>query len=377
MVYTNRATDRTITTDAAGRVKHIETPVGLGGNMMVINRGERGGRMVESGRPGARVVSYGPNRGFVERPLRSGYISRTYVVGGRSYAHVYREYHYRGVVHYRYVPAVYYGPRFYAWAVTPWGDPVRYAWYGLAEPAPWFAYYPGYFTPYPAYDSADMWLTDYLITENLKLAYENEKLTDDQSAPPPQPASVALSPQVKAAIDQEVKEQLTEEAAANHDDSVTQAAFPSPEPANEVIPASLTKDYRVFPVVDSLELTLFTGQTCTVTPGDVLQRITDMPDGNQNVFAIVVSSKAGDCAQGQTVVTPVQDLDEILNRMREQIDAGMGQLVASQVSGVHPPDAAVRQAAEGTAEPTSDATAALQNQENQAANVESQVTSAN
>jgi len=122
---------------------------------MTIDRGPRGERMVVNGRPGARVVSYGPHRGFVERAGRPGYISRTYVVGGRSYAHVYREYHYHGVAYYHYVPAYYYGPRFYAWAATP-GRSVAMAGRGIA--APWFGFYRGYFTPYPVYASPDLWL---------------------------------------------------------------------------------------------------------------------------------------------------------------------------------------------------------------------------
>ena len=131
----HNANGQTVTTNARGEVHRIEVPRGLaGGNKMVVNRGPGGARLVETGRPGARVVSYGPHRGFVERGVtgRPGYISRTYVGGGRSYAHVYREYRYHGVAYYHYVPALYYGPGFYGWAVTPWGAPMRYAWFGLA-----------------------------------------------------------------------------------------------------------------------------------------------------------------------------------------------------------------------------------------------------
>jgi len=109
----------------------------------------------------------------------------------------------------------------------------------------------------------------------------------------------------------------------------------------------------------------------------VLQRINDTPDGNQNVIATVVSSEVGDCAQGQTVVIPVQEIEERLNRMPEQIDAETSQLVANQVIGVHPPDPAFRQVLEGTADPVPDAAAALHNQENLATDVESQVSSTN
>ena len=182
----HNANGQTVTTNARGEVHRIEVPRGLaGGNKMVVNRGPGGARLVETGRPGARVVSYGPHRGFVERTVagRPGYISRTYVVGGRSYAHVYREYRYHGVAYYRYVPAVYYGPGFYGWAVTPWGASMRYAWFGLATPAPWFGLYAGYFTPYPTYASPDLWLTDYLIAENLRLAYESQQAGNGGSSP--------------------------------------------------------------------------------------------------------------------------------------------------------------------------------------------------
>jgi hypothetical protein len=32
------------------------------------------------------------------------------------------------------VPAFYYHSRFYGWASTPWGTPIRYAWYMLPRP---------------------------------------------------------------------------------------------------------------------------------------------------------------------------------------------------------------------------------------------------
>ena len=212
----NPQTGRTVTTDARGEVRRIEAP----------RPGWQDGdqsrppwrEKVETGRPGARVVSYGPHRGFVERTVRPGYISRTYVVGGRSYAHVYREYRYHGIAYYRYVPGVYYGPRFYAWAAgTPWGGPVRYAWFGLATPAPWFRFYAGYFTPYPTYASADLWLTDYMLADNLRLAYENQQTANEGQAPPPpqnvQSSVPTLSPEMKALIADEVRQQLAAEKA--------------------------------------------------------------------------------------------------------------------------------------------------------------------
>ena len=106
---------------------------------------------------------------------------------------VYRTYTY-GRVHYSsYVPLVYYQPAFYGWVYRPWRAPVVYAW-GWG-PAPWF--YGGYFAPELVYPTAALWLTDFLLAENLKLAYENRmaasgaRTTTATSSPgPKQPCSV-------------------------------------------------------------------------------------------------------------------------------------------------------------------------------------------
>jgi hypothetical protein len=310
----------------------------------------------------------------VERPLRQGYISRTYVRGGRPYAHVYREYHYGRVTYYRYVPSFYYGRRFYGWALTPWGVPVHYVWFGLARPAPWFGFYGGYFTPYAVYASPDMWLTDYLIAENLRLAYENEQAQGDGQAPPPpggeQSSASALSPDMKAAIAAEVKEQLAAEQAAGN----PPVGVPQTESSNEQMPDALNPAHRIFVVASSLDLTTVgSGQECSLTPGDVLMRLSD-PDADQNVTASVQSSKQGDCAVGQTVAVSVQELQEMHNHFREQLDTGLSKLADNQASGLpSAPPAGARQVAEGTAEPAQGAESQVAAQETDAANVEAQV----
>jgi hypothetical protein len=378
------ANGQKVITNASGKVQRIEAPRGLAGtSKMVINHGPRGGRYVETGRPGARVVSYGPNRGFVERPLRPGYISRTYVSGGRSYARVYREYNYHGVAYYRYVPGIYYGPRFYGWAVTPWGMPVYYGWGGPMA-APWFGFYGGYFSPYPYYASPDMWLTDYLITENMRLAYENEQAANDQNPPPPaygQQNSTPLSPEVKAAIANQVKQQLADEQAAGNSaggnppvPNNPEVPNPQPGPGGEQVPDALSPTERVFVVASNLDLTPSGGgQECSLSPGDVLMRLSDTPDANQNVMASVQSSKQGGCATGQTVAVSVQDLQEMHNHFREQLDSGLGQLAGGQVKGLPNGPANPQTVPEGTAAPAPDAAVQLVTQENEAATLESQV----
>ena len=111
--------------------------------------------------------------GFVEHPMKPGYMSRTYVQGGRVlYAHVYREntfqrfghaYHYQ-----RLVPAIAFGSAYYAWAARPWSAPVSYQWQWDAQP--WHRAYGNDFTPYSNYSSLDQWLTDYMVAENLRNA---------------------------------------------------------------------------------------------------------------------------------------------------------------------------------------------------------------
>ena len=67
------------------------------------------------------------------RSAAPGFVQRTYVVGGRSYVRVYRNFNYRGIVYQRYVPAFYFGPRFYFWAHNPWAAPVYWRW-GWGQP---------------------------------------------------------------------------------------------------------------------------------------------------------------------------------------------------------------------------------------------------
>jgi len=360
---------RTVTTDAHGEVRRIETPPGLTGKT-VINRGPGGGRIVETGRPGARVVSYGPHRGFVERTVRPGYISRTYVVGGRSYVRVYHEYRYRGVVYYHYVPAVYYGPAFYGWVARPWA-PVPYFW-GNGITTPWFGFYAGYFVPAPVYASPDQWLTDYLLAENLRLAYDNQQGGNGGQAPPPpaqsdQPTAATVD-QLKPLIAEEVRQQLAAERAA--------AAQPTsnpqqPAPGTEQLPPAFNQKF--FVVSSNLDVVV-AAQTCVLTPGDILQRTgkEPMPDGS--VAVEVESSKPGECPRDSATAVQLADLQEMHNQFREQIDSGLKMLAENQAKGLpNGPAAAPRPVAEGTADQTEDALAQLRAQQDTADNLEAQV----
>ena len=329
-----------------------------------MNRGPGGERMVVSGRPGGRVVSYGPRRGFVERSVRPGYITRTYVGGRRPYAHVYREHRYRGFLYYRYVPAIYYGPRFYGWVVTPWSVPVRYAWFGAGAPAPWFSFYAGYFTPYPMYASPDLWLTDYLLAENLRLAYQSQQAGNGGQAGQralAAPNSPTLSPEVKALIASEIRQQLASDQA------------PAQTSSDE--PPALSQ--RFFLVSSNLDASA-RGQACSLTPGDIIQRKSKdvMPDGS--IAVEVVVSKPGSCAVDSVIAVGIADLQEMQNQFREQLDLGLKTLADNEADGLpKAPAANARVVAEGTAIPLADAEAELAAQETAASRLEAEVSQDN
>ena len=92
--------------------------------------------------------------------------------------------------YYRYVPGYYYHPGFMA-GPTIRGQPL-FITIGAGLLAPWF--YGGYFAPAPYYPTASLWLTDYLLAENLKHAYE----AGQESKPMPQPKAILRLPTGRA-----------------------------------------------------------------------------------------------------------------------------------------------------------------------------------
>ncbi len=307
-----------------------------------IHRGIYGERHIETRRAdGARVVSLGAHRGFVEHSFARGgheYSRRTYVAGGRSYVHVYRSYSYRGVVYHRYVPAYYYHAGFYGWAYRPWAAPVYYRWGWASDP--WYAYYGGYWAPYPAYSAPSLWLTDFLLAANLQAAYENAQAAAQSSAaqseqsPAVMPQSaqsagmVPISPEIKEAIAEEVRQQLmAEQQSAAPQPSATSpqpnaASLQQPASTAEEVPPALDPNHRVFVVSAALDLQV-DGQECGLTPGDIISRIDDTPSEDNSVRVSVLSGKKTDCRPGSMPNVQVADLQEMQNDFRTRVDEGL------------------------------------------------------
>jgi hypothetical protein len=246
------------------------------------------------------------------------------VVGGRVFAQVYRPYFFRGVRYDIYAPTFYYHPAYYGWAYNPWPAPVVFMW---GPPAPWYAYYG--FAPAPVYPSASLWLTDFLLAANLKVA--NDARNED-GLPPPQGAG-EITPEVRQQIADEVKQQLGAEQAA--------ATNPQQPAGNNeygsVAPPALDPAQRNFVVSSPLSVTNVDGQECALTPGDVIIRLSTTPDQNNAVLTQVSYSKPEDCKIPSVVPVSVTDLQEMRNSSQEQIDLGLKVLADNQGKHGLPP----------------------------------------
>jgi hypothetical protein len=336
-----------------GHVRSVQT------HGMAINHGMRGERHIVAQHNGRQVVVMGRHGGYSQRAYyRHGgnvYVQRTYYRGGRSYAYGYRSYYYGGRPYYGYAPAYYYHPVYYGWAYNPWPAPVYYNWGWGGQP--WYGYYGPYYQPYPVYPAASLWLTDYLISENLRLAYEaqaaaglvpphfepqsSDVLSSLWSSDPlvaanlasaypagsymlgggnPSAGGAQMPADVKQAISEQIKKEIAaeKESAANKDKSTAATG--------DQIPAALDPNTRYFVVSSDQDLTTSEGTECTLTPGDVVYRTGDTPDDDNMVDATVKSAKKDECAVGATVGVDVGDLQEMHNNLRQTMDEGLKKL---------------------------------------------------
>jgi hypothetical protein len=263
----------------------------------------------------------------MERNYVRGYRMRTYYEHGHYRAVVYRPYTWHGRPYYVYAPYYYYRPAYYGWAFNPWAAPVYYRWGWAGDP--WYPYYGYYFAPAPFYPYASLWLVDFILAENLRMAYDAQQ---SEGAPPVRrmagasPNEVQLSPEVKQMIAEEVKQQLDAEKAA----SARTTSAGSPATSQDQLPPALDPGHTVFVVASNLEVATPDGNACELTPGDVITRIDDTPDSNDRVQVRVTSSKEGDCARGSKPAVKVADLQDMHNRFREQLDAGLKHLADNQ-----------------------------------------------
>ena len=366
---TNRGT--TASFNARGQVSTIHTANGA-----TITDGPGGVRTIHSEHispNGARyqVVSTGAHAGYVQHTYTRGgqtFVRRTYVSPGRTHVAVYQTRYYGGRAYYAYVPAYYYGPGFYGWAYNPWYAPAYYAWGWYDDP--WYAPYGYYFSPYSVYPSAAYWLTDYVVSESLRAAFEsrpsvNAEVSEETIGyqPEAQTSEVAMTPQIKQMIADEVKAELAAERSEAQNTSFD--AIPAPQQAtnNAALPPALNPNTRAFIVATSMEVSV-NGESCALSPGDVLNRTEDTPDGSNTVAVTVVSSQKSDCRMGSAPRLQVANLQEMHNRFREKMDRGLNTLANNQGKGGIPsgPKADLLANPNGTADVELNARAEIESQ---------------
>ena len=169
---------------------------------------------------------------------------------------------------------------------------------------------------------AALWSTDPLVAANLQATYGTYMLGG--GAPAAAAKSAQLTPEVKQAISDEMKNEIAaeKEAAANGQKDAA--------PSGDQVPAALDPKIRIFVVSNDEDLTTSEGDECTLTAGDVISRTGDTPDDDNMVDAVVKASKKDECAVDATVGVAVDELQEMHNQLRIQMDAGLKELADKQ-----------------------------------------------
>jgi hypothetical protein len=305
---------------------------------MDIYRGPHGVHTVVERRPDHTVlVSTGFGTGYLQRHFTQGgqaFIARTYVSRGAIFTRVYSPYVFHGVQLYHYVPAFYYAPDFYGWAYYGWASPAYFAWGWAGQP--WYGFYGPYFAATPFYPGASLWLTDYVLGQTLADAYQMQQpapdaapLPDDADSQGPAPddgsqdaeyakADTPITPELKQAIAQDVQQQLAYENAASTqppDQAPTLSDLPQADQAN-----------HYFVVSTPLDVTTVDSQTCNLGAGNVLRLDTPATDSMPIATLTVAASRVSDCPSGVQVTLSLDEMEEMENTFRAQLDSGLQKL---------------------------------------------------
>jgi hypothetical protein len=318
----------------------------------------------------ARVVRYGNGlSGTVEHRIRPGFTSRTFVSGGRVLStrvyqnHVWHQY---GQVfgYETFVPGVRYPAVYYNWALAPWPRPIAYTWGWRVQP--WYPMYGVLFVPYPVYTSPDQWMTDYMIAQSMQGAYAAQNSAPapqpapeqpagapaqdpELASPPPQPGDTslvpqsgdaspapaapppAITPQVKAELNSQIKVQLQEQQAA----AATPATLRTPN-----TPPALRPNHVFFEVVQPLTVATAHGH-CSLSANDYLKRTGGMSNDDWMIPVVVELSRPSDCPEGLQTRIGLNDLNAMENEQEARVLEAMQAASKSMgpngpPSGVHP-----------------------------------------
>jgi hypothetical protein len=324
-----------------------------GGQVRYVSAGLAGGQV--------RVVRYGNTlNGTVERTIRPGLTSRTFVSGGHVlYTHVYQRHVWhqfgRAFAYETFLPAVRYPAVYYAWALAAWPRPVTYTWGWQVQP--WYPMYGSLFTPYPVYTSPDLWMTDYIIAQSVQTAYQaqaaapaSEPLPQgalaapasdpsvaapaaqpSDAAPAPQPSDAppapqsgetpsatvglppAITPRVKAQLNAQIKVQLQEQQAA----AATPVAL-----TTQSTPPALKPNHVFYQVVQPLDVPTANGH-CSLSANDYIKRTGGMSNDDWKIPVVVELSRPSDCPEGLLTRIGLNDLNAMENEQEAQVMEAM------------------------------------------------------
>jgi hypothetical protein len=171
-----------------------------------------------------------------------------------------------------------------------------------------------------------------MVAATLQAAYQDRLDNPPPTAPPPASYDNGpMSPEVKQAIADEVRRQVDQER-------LEQQAMGQNynQPVSAPPPLFSDNVSRIF-LVPTGTVAYVGGQERLLPEGDVLQlRGAPAPDATY-ADVVVLASRDPNVPQGSVVSVSLQDLQEMQNRMRANIDAGLGDLQAHQGQGGLPP----------------------------------------
>ena len=290
-----------------------------GGVRVTLERKDHSRLVAEQGRPG-----------YVERPftyLGHDFARRTFYYQGKTYSNSYRSYRYNGSRITVYAPSRYYSRAFYGWLFNMWSFFFIYDWDWAGEP--WVSFDSGYFAPSPTYASASLWLTDYLLSNELAVAYEVRRVNGTLPTVAAAATSApAITAEVKQKIANEIKVQIQLE---NYESKAITQEQDLDAGASSIAHAYGDGRTHVFVVGYPLDVVDTNGTECALTEGDVVQ-LSGPPNFNTGsaLVAVLASNGRKDCAKNSTVMMGLADTQEMQNRMRETIDLGIAELREKQ-----------------------------------------------
>ena len=300
-----------------------------------VHQGLNGGRRIWETRPDHSSAVFERGRpGYVQRPYSyrgHDFDRRTYVYQGHTYDNFFRGFRFHGLDIHVYAPSRYYDRGYYGWAYNPWNRPIRYRWGWMSNP--WYGYYGYYFRPYNEYPSASLWLTDYLISTDLQAAY-NAHLEAGEMNGDPGSNVAPLTPEVKQLIADEVRDQLALETQEAQQNAQQQYADPGSSGIARMLNDAANGHPHVLLVGSALDVVDRSGIECSLSDGDALRlEYAPAPDAI-TADLVVLSSKGGqECPRSDTVSVSLDDLQEMQNHMRANIDLGLQELQANQGRG--------------------------------------------